>query len=174
MFSEMKTQEREQARSMRREEGRSIKEIARLLRVSTSSVSHWVRDIELSDAQHAALQARNGLHERQRLAHAAMAAKARARRSAAQQEGRRRARILNHRYIGGCMLYWAEGSRSRNKIVFTNSDPAMARFFVEFIRGFFDINSERLRVTCNLFADHRARQREIEDFWLSTVGLPRS
>ncbi len=174
MFSEMKTQEREQARSMRREEGRSIKEIARLLRVSTSSVSHWVRDIELSDAQHAALQARNGLHERQCLAHAAMAAKARARRSAAQQEGRRRARILNHRYIGGCMLYWAEGSRSRNKIVFTNSDPAMARFFVEFIRGFFDINSERLRVTCNLFADHRARQREIEDFWLSTVGLPRS
>jgi hypothetical protein len=174
MFSEMKTQEREQARSMRREEGRSIKEIARLLRVSTSSVSHWVRDIELSDAQHAALQARNGLHERQCLAHAAMAAKARARRSAAQQEGRRRARILNHRYIGGCMLYWAEGSRNRNKIVFTNSDPAMARFFVEFIREFFDINSERLRVTCNLFADHRARQREIEDFWLSTVGLPRS
>ncbi len=174
MFSEMKTQEREQARSMRREEGRSIKEIARLLRVSSSSVSHWVRDIELSDAQHAALQARNGLHERQCLAHAAMAAKARARRSAAQQEGRRRARILNHRYIGGCMLYWAEGSRNRNKIVFTNSDPAMARFFVEFIREFFDINSERLRVTCNLFADHKARQREIEDFWLSTVGLPRS
>ena len=71
---------------MRRAEGRSIKEIARPLRVSTSSVSHWVRDIELTDAQHAALQARNGLHERQRLAHAGMAAKARARRSAAQQE----------------------------------------------------------------------------------------
>jgi predicted transcriptional regulator len=76
MFSEMKTREQEQARSMRREEGRSIKEIARLLGVSTSSVSHWVRDIEQTDAQHAALQARNGLHERQRLARAAMAAKA--------------------------------------------------------------------------------------------------
>ena len=159
---------------MRRDEGGSIKEIARLLGVSTSSVSHWVRDIELTDAQHAALQARNGLHERQLLAHAAMAAKARARRSAAQQEGRRRARILNHRYIGGCMLYWAEGSRNRNKIVFTNSDPAMARFFVDFIRDFFDVGSERFRLTCNLFADHEARQREIEDFWLSTLGLPRS
>jgi len=34
------------------------------------------------------------------------------------------------------MLYWAEGSRNRNKIVFTNSDPAMARFFVEFIREY--------------------------------------
>lgn len=137
---------------MRRAEGRSIKEIARLLRVSTSSVSHWVRDIELTDAQHAALQARNGLHERQRLAHAAMAAKARARRSRAQQEGRRRARTLNHRYICGCMLYWAEGSRTRNKIVFTNSDPEMARFFAEFMFEFFDI----------------------ENFWLATLRLPRS
>jgi len=174
MFSEMKTDERNQARRMRRDEGRSIKEIARLLGVSTSSVSHWVRDVELTDAQHSALQARNGLHERQRRARAAMAAKARARRVAAQREGRARARSLGHRYVAGCMLYWAEGSRNRNKIVFTNSDPAMARFFVEFIREFFDINSERLRVTCNLFADHEARQRAIEDFWLSTVGLPRS
>ena len=159
---------------MRREEGRSIKEIARLLCVSTSSVSHWVRDIELTDAQHAALQARNGLHERQRLAREAMATKARARRAAAQQEGRRRARTRDHRYVGGCMLYWAEGSRNRNKIVFTNSDPAMARFFVEFIRDFFDIGAERLRLTCNLFADHEARQEEIENFWLTTLGLPRS
>jgi hypothetical protein len=173
MFSEMKTAERNQARRMRYE-GRSIKEIARLLKVSTSSVSHWVRDIELTDTQHAELQARNGRHERQLVARAATAAKARALRVAAQQEGRRRARSLDDRYVGGCMLYWAEGSRERNRIVFTNTDPAMARFFVEFIREFFDIDRERLRLTCNLFADHEARQREIEDFWLRTVGLPRS
>jgi hypothetical protein len=159
---------------MRRGEGRSIKEIARLLGVSKSSVSLWVRDIELTDGQHAALQARNGLHERQCLARAAMSAKARGRRVDWQLEGRRRARRLGHRYAGGCMLYWAEGSRNRNKIVFTNSDPAMARFFVEFLRDYFEIGSERFRFTCNLFADHEARQREIEDFWLSIVGLPRS
>jgi hypothetical protein len=29
-------------------------------------------------------------------------------------------------------------------------------------------------VTCHLFADHYARQYEIEQFWLDTVGLPRS
>src|SRR6058998_884808 len=107
MFSGMKTRERERARSMRREQGRSIKEIAGLLGVSKSSVSLWVRDIELSDEQHAALQARNGLHERQRIARASMAANARARRAAAQEEGGRRARSLGRRYVGGCMLYWA-------------------------------------------------------------------
>jgi predicted transcriptional regulator len=169
----MKTAEQREARRMRCDEGRSMKEIAGLLGVSKSSVSLWVRDIELTVEQHAALQARNGLHERQRLAHAAMATKARACRTAAQQEGRRLARRMGNRYACGCMLYWAEGSRNRNKIVFTNSDPAMARFFVGFIREFFDVESERLRLTCNLFADHESRQREIEDFWLMTVGLPR-
>jgi len=144
----MKTAERKEARRMRSDEGRSIKEIARLVGVSPSSVSHWVRDIELTDAQHAALQARNGLHERQRLAHAAMAAKARARRVAAQQEGRRRARSLGDRYASGRMLYWAEGSRHRNRVVFTNSDPVMTRFFAEFIRDFFDIGIDRFRLTC--------------------------
>ncbi len=158
---------------MRREEGRSIKEIAGLLGVSKSSVSLWVRDVELTDEQHAALQARNVLHDRQRLARAAMSAKARGRRVAWQRDGRQRARSLGHSYAGGCMLYWAEGSRSRNKIVFTNSDPAMARFFVGFVREFFNVDSERFRLTCNLFADHEARQREIEAFWLDTVGLPR-
>jgi len=50
----------------------------------------------------------------------------------------------------------------------------MAQFFVEFIREFFDIDRERVRLTCNLFADHEARQQEIENFWLRTVGLPRT
>jgi predicted transcriptional regulator len=64
MFSEMKTVERERAKSMRRREGRSIKEIAGLLGVSKSSVSLSVRDVELTDEQHAALLARNVLHDR--------------------------------------------------------------------------------------------------------------
>jgi hypothetical protein len=29
-----------------------------------------------------------------------------------------------------------------------------------------------MSVTCNLFADHRERQREIEQFWLDVAGLP--
>jgi IS30 family transposase len=51
----MKTKEREQARSLR-DRGCSIKEIARALDVAPSSVSRWVRDIELTAAQHEALQ----------------------------------------------------------------------------------------------------------------------
>jgi hypothetical protein len=69
------------------------------------------------------------------------------------------------------MLYWAEGGKHRNCLKFTNSDLEMVRFFVKFIRGF-DIEDEAMRLTCNLFADHADRQREIEHFWLGVAGLP--
>ena len=67
------------------------------------------------------------------------------------------------------MLYWAEGSKSRNSVQFVNSDPVMAQYFVEFLRAHY----EAFRVDCNLFADHAERQYEIERFWLDTLELPR-
>jgi hypothetical protein len=72
------------------------------------------------------------------------------------------------------MLFWAEGSRRRNAVVFTNSDPEMVRYFVSFLRCYYGVADESFAVTCNLFADHLERQREIEDFWLDALELPTS
>ena len=55
---------------------------------------------------------------------------------------------------------------------FVNSEPAMVRYFVEFLRRHYDVPDDALRVDCNLFADHIERQREIEQFWLDTLELP--
>jgi transcriptional regulator with XRE-family HTH domain len=44
----VKPVERDEARRLRRNEGKSVKEIARLLDVSPSSVSRWTADITLS------------------------------------------------------------------------------------------------------------------------------
>ena len=75
-------------------------------------------------------------------------------------------------HMAGCMLYWAEGSRDRNRIRFTNSDPEMVRFFATFLKTYFGVREEDIRVTCNLFPDHVERQRQIEGFWLDVVGVP--
>ena len=55
----MKPAERLEARRLRSEQGASIKDIATRLGVSRSSVSTWVRDIELSGALVAAVAQRN-------------------------------------------------------------------------------------------------------------------
>jgi len=72
------------------------------------------------------------------------------------------------------MLYWAEGRKARGCVELTNSDPEVIRFFASFLRECFGVPNDRMRVACHLFADHLARQREIEQFWLDVARLPRS
>jgi transcriptional regulator with XRE-family HTH domain len=170
----MKTQERMEARRLRREQGLPIKVIARRLGVAVSSVSVWVRDVELTAAQHEALRALNPAYNHQRNGWKTNSTRFRARRVAYQEGGRQLARRYEPLHIAGCMLYWAEGSRARNQIRFTNSDPEMVRFFVHFLRAYFELEESDIRLTCNLFADHLERQEEIERFWLETAGLPGS
>jgi hypothetical protein len=170
----MKTRERDEARRLRREEGLSVREIQRRLKVSKSSVSLWVRDVPLTADQLEALRRINGRHPRQLKAAARNAELGRARRRAYQAEGRALARRGEALHASGCMLYWAEGDKNRNSARIANSDPEVLRLFVRFVRTYFGVDGARIRVTCNLFADHLERQREVEQFWLDTLGLPRS
>jgi transcriptional regulator with XRE-family HTH domain len=172
MFSEVKTRERELARRLRREDGLPINEIARRVSVSKSSVSIWVRDIELTPQQQEALRAKNPAYNRQLSGWRQNAAKHRAKRVAAQENGRGLARRSEPLHLAGCMLYWAEGAKSRNQLCFSNSDPEMVRLFVAFLKTCFGIDGRDIRITCHLFADHVERQREVEQFWLNEAGLP--
>jgi transcriptional regulator with XRE-family HTH domain len=60
----VKLVERDRARKLRRENGLPIKVIAAELGVSPSSVSRWVRDVELSAEQEAALRDANPIYNR--------------------------------------------------------------------------------------------------------------
>jgi hypothetical protein len=48
----------------------------------------------------------------------------------------------------------------------------MVRLFVRFLREYFAVRDDEIRITCNLFADHLERQKETEQFWLDTAGVP--
>jgi transcriptional regulator with XRE-family HTH domain len=169
LLPDMKTAARIRARQIRSAEGRSVKEIARIVGVSQSSVSVWVRDIVVEEPQRRALLER-AAEARNR----AGCAHFRARRQAFQEDGRSLARHGDPVHAAGCMLYWAEGSKTRNAVQFVNSDPAMVAFFGRFLRTYYDVGDEAFRVECNLFADHLERQRDIEQFWLDTLELPAS
>jgi transposase-like protein len=103
MFSEMKTHERAEARRLRREEGRSVKEIERLLGVARSTASRWVRDIPLTSAQRSALKQRNPIYNGQFAGAATNAERGRARRLAYQERGRQKKR-KNKLPYGTCRI----------------------------------------------------------------------
>lgn len=144
-----------------RADGCSVKEIARVLGVSRSSASTWVRDVPLGPEQRAALIYRSRLGPI--VAGELKAERARDVRRRYQDEGRRLAREQGVSYAAGCMLYWAEGGKQRNSVQVVNADPELLAFFAAFLRKHFDVRDEQLTLSCNLFADHLERQREIED-----------
>ena len=151
-----------------------MREITKLLAVSKSSVSLWVRDIELSPAQREALRQKNAIYDAQRKGNQVWSARRRAERARSQEEGRLQSRQRDAFHAAGCMLYWAEGSKERNTLGLSNSDPEVLRFFLSFLRAYFAVPDEKVRLQCNLFADHLERQEEIEQFWLDLLDLPRA
>jgi hypothetical protein len=151
----------------------SVKEIARVVGVAPSSVSVWVRDIPLTPDQLESLRQRNPAYNRQLRGATRNAERGRERRRGYQEEGRVLARQGDPLHAAGAMLYWAEGDKStRNAARISNSDPEVLKLFVRFLRECYGVRDDRIRATCNLFADHVSRQREIERFWLGTLQLP--
>jgi transcriptional regulator with XRE-family HTH domain len=170
----MKVKERTEARRLRREEGMSMKDIARQVGVSVSSVSLWTRDIELTPEQLEAMARDNHRLERQRRGQEARSQSARAKRLAAQQEGRALARRGEPLHQAGCMLYWAEGSKTGHSAALSNSDPRMLRFFKRFLQECYGVEDERLRFNVNCYVNNGLRLDEIEDHWLDLLDLPRA
>ncbi len=167
----MKTEEQRIARELRAEAW-SVKQIARHLGASTSSVSVWVRDVPLSTRERRALAGR--ITEARIESNARIRERAQRHRQTYQNEGRLLAGERDASYAAGCMLYWAEGSKRRNQLTISNADPDLLLFFANFLRRHFDVDEDAFRIHCHLFADHIERQREIETYWLSRLGLPAS
>ena len=142
--------------------------------MSVSSVSVWVRDIELSQAQQETLNARNPRLNGQHLGSRRWSERCREQRRAAQEHGRALARQGTPEFAGGCMLYWAEGSKSRNAAELVNADVAMLRTFLRFVERFYDVALERMTFSVNCFTNNGLTVAEIEGWWLSQLGLPGS
>jgi hypothetical protein len=164
--------ERDLARCMRRDEGRSIKEIAGLLGVSPSSVSRWVADITLSPGFLEALRQRNPAVNGRLNGLRGQCATRRGARLEAQAHGREMARAPTRLHLAGCMLYWAEGSKDRNAAKLTNSDPDLLALFVRFLRECYRVSPQRILLTVNCHLNNGLSLEEIETWWLERLGLP--
>ncbi|MDX6641432.1 MAG: hypothetical protein QOF12_2443 [Solirubrobacteraceae bacterium] len=72
------------------------------------------------------------------------------------------------------MLFWAEGSKCRNAVRFTNSDADMLRTFVAFLRRCYGVASERITLTVNCYLNNGLSIDEIHRWWLDKLELPQS
>jgi hypothetical protein len=154
-----------EARRMRLD-GVPMRTIAATLGVSISSVSVWTRDIELTAEQRAANLARAAAARGP-----AWSERNREQRRRYQREGRARARLEDPLHIAGCMLYWAEGAKSRNQAAIANSDPAIVEAFLLFLRSCFNVTVDDLTFNLNAYTGNGLTIGEIELFWMKRLGL---
>jgi hypothetical protein len=170
-----KPQQRAEARRLRREFGWSYKKIAARVGVSANSIFNWTRDVPITEEQ-----------RRRNLAHMTPESEIakrrgemwrvinRVRRLEYQAEGRLRARAGDPLHQAGCMLYWAEGAKDRNTLVFANSDTAMMKFFLRFLRESLEVTDERVALRLNVYLRNGLSIDRVENHWLTALGLPRS
>jgi len=177
----MKLIEKEQCRQLRIE-GKSIKEIAKIVKVSPGSVSRWVKDIILTNAQQQILIAQNPAFSKMSIESINKSKKYFQERSnwyknlrqSYQNEGRKKAREKRPLHLSGCMLYWAEGNKSQNRMSFSNSDVDMMKLFVDFLRKEMGLTNDKILFSVNVHLTNNLSINDIYDYWLKHLGLENS
>ncbi len=150
----------------------AIGAIAARLGVSKSSVSLWVRDVALTAEQEAVLLAQDPARNGQLLGMRVRRERCRERRIEAQEHGRALARQGDAIHRGGCMLYWAEGSKRRNTVQIVNSDSDLLVTFLRFLRTCYAVPDAAVTFSVNCFLGNGLTLDEINSWWLRGLALP--
>jgi len=167
----MKTIQKEQAIKLR-EQGLPINEIAKSLNVAKSSVSTWVREVKLTDEQIRKLKERNPAYNLNLCGARRRSELAREVRLNYQAEGAAQAKLGEPLHVQGCMLYWGEGSKDRVTCKFSNSDPAMLKLFLSFVRHYFQVKPEDMKAHVHVYTDNDLTLEEILTYWSRELDLP--
>jgi len=163
-----KFKERILARKLRNE-GKSIKNIAKTIGVAKGTVSLWCNDIFLSELQ------KNNLTK--------ISIEAIKKGSVIANENKKRERLVRvnkYKLIGiekisklskrelflvGVALYWAEGDKNQRRVVFINSDQKMILLWTKWITECLNIPKERLICRVEINEIHKERLKIVEQYW---------
>jgi hypothetical protein len=68
------------------------------------------------------------------------------------------------------MQSWREGSKRGSNVQFTNSDPAMIRFYVSFLRDACGIPLAKIRARLIIYPDHE--EKGTRAYWARVSAIP--
>lgn len=162
-----KLEEQERARELRAKAW-TLQEIADELGVAKSSVTRWVRDVEFDPTARRSRRTdrlpRGTDHplRRRKLAEIAEC----------HEWGRKQIDELSDRdlLIAGTALYAGEGVKRDGEVALANTDPALVRLFLRWLRTVFDIDEARLRV--RLYLHEGLDLTAATGYWSTVTGIP--
>lgn len=165
---------RELAVDMRRD-GKSYREIAEVVPVSKSTLSLWLRDIEMTEEQRTLLRERRArsdtarwqsLRQRNEMRRAKTVADAKSQIPEAIAE--------SELFVAGVAAYWAEGAKHKPwrpecRVTFINSDMEMILLFMRWLQL---LGYGTDRCTFRLSIHETADLAAATSYWSDVVGVP--
>lgn len=168
----MKKEAKKEATRLRKENGLSYNKISKILNISKSTLSVWLRDIELTKEQ----------KENLKISHRKCCIKVgrlnnekfKKLRIKYQESGKEKAKENNPNHKSLCMLYWAEGSKTKNSFRFSNSDPYMIKIILKYLKEFFPDKINNLKFSIKAYTNNGLSVQEIEFYWNKITGFNKS
>jgi len=170
-----KSKERIKARKLRRK-GESIKKIAKLVKVSVSTVSLWCRDIELTDNQVENLRKRqtDPFYGKRLDYYLKKKKEFNIKLINLKKEGIDSIGRLTKRevFLIGTALYWGEGFKKDSLVGLATLDINIAKFFIFWLNKSFGITTKDLllRVTANI--SYKNKIDKLEMYWSKELKIP--
>ena len=170
----MKLKEKEEAAHLRKS-GFTYREILDRLSASKSSLSYWLRDIELSQDQLARIRYKNDNIKEKFINYNILKKK--------QADDTKRDILHNatkeidkiskkELKLIGIALYWAEGYKGLawKSASFTNTDPEMIKLMMRWFRMICNVDEHkfRIRIQCH----GAGKVNEAEEYWSKVTGIP--
>jgi len=147
--------------------GLSYGEIMDLIPVKKSTLATWCRDVKLTDEQFVAIKKR-------RAQIPGIPVDTNWRRRAEIRELREVARSLvpelatDPLWVAGLVLYWAEGTKGRNRVSMANADPRALRLFIRWLRVYVDPSA---RFTIHLHLHEGNDEDAAKEYWRAETDL---
>ncbi len=170
----MKRAERDKALVLR-SQGKSLNEIVKILNVSKASVSLWVRNVALTEAQRQQLTARGYSVDAIEKRRINRMSKTKERHDSIKKLAGRDIENISERdlWLIGIALYWGEGSKtSKGTLGIANSDPFVIEIMMRFFREIMQVPEEKFRCHVHTFSHLNARLAE--KYWSNIAHVPLS
>lgn len=156
-----------------RKQGKSIKEIAKLLGVAKASVSVWVRNVKLSEKERFELSLRNTSFEVVSRRRDARLKNEDVKRQIVISKAGEDIDFISQRdlKIIGATLYWAEGGKTKNGMVrIANADPRVHKVMMRFFREVCSVKEEKFRAHIHTYS--HINTQNCLNYWSDIIGVP--
>lgn len=171
----MKTLEKVKAIELRKQ-GKTYSEIQKIIPISKSCLSYWLRDTKLNMWQLKRIYQKNLEIRRKFIDYNQFKRKqAIATKNYISQLAQREIKRISRRELKliGAALYWAEGTKISVRgglISFTNSDAVMIKLIMRWFREICKVPESKFRLRTQIH-DHK-RLETIEMYWSRLTGIP--